>query len=70
MSLVDFILANRENVQFDIYFQNHFPIYLLGHKIFEGGISKNSKEDRLANKTAPLSFSEWFERSKNYDAWN
>lgn len=48
-----------------IYFQNRFPIYLLGHKILEGGIIKNSKEDRLANKVAPLDFSKM-----EYVIWN
>jgi len=47
------------------------PIYLLGYKIYERKILKNSKEDREANKTPAIDFYDWFASTKNsYESWN
>ncbi len=50
-----------------VFFQDEDPIYLLGHKIYDERITKNSKEDRLANKSAPLDFRKVL--GQNYESW-
>jgi len=50
-----------------LHFQQSFPIYLLGHKIIENSVIKNSKEERTQNKVKPLDFSV-FEKI-NYEGW-
>jgi hypothetical protein len=53
------------------YFQRGERIYLLGHKILgRSGLQKNSREDRLNNKVAPLDYNMWFGRpSRRYTSW-
>jgi hypothetical protein len=55
-----------------IYFQNGNDIYLLGHKINYSLILKNTKEEKLRNKSLPINFNEWFgeNKIKNYELWN
>ena len=52
-----------------VFFQDKYPMYLLGYKIHERQILKNSKEDRLVNKVAPLDFAELFIEGRNYESW-
>jgi hypothetical protein len=54
-----------------IFFQDTQTIYLLGHKITESSILKNSKEEKLRNKSQPLNFEEWFGENKirSYCPW-
>lgn len=54
------------------FFQDKPPIYLLGHRIIDiFSIEKNSKEDRLMNKTPPVDYFEWFgdNKVKKYESW-
>ncbi len=54
-----------------IFFQDRKEVYLLGHKINEGKITKNTKEERLQNKSHPLIYGEWFDNNKErmYEPW-
>jgi len=52
-----------------IYFQNGDNIYLLGHKINDNLISKNTKEDKLKNKNPPINFNDYFGENKKYESW-
>ena len=52
-----------------VYFQDRDPIYLLGHKVYGRGLAKNSKEDRLKNKVAPLDIKKAL-YDKSYELWS
>jgi hypothetical protein len=54
-----------------MFFQQREPIYLLGHRISNNMVEKNSKEDKEQNKVAPLNFHEYFgkDRQRNYASW-
>ncbi|MBI5871963.1 hypothetical protein HZB88_02660, partial [archaeon] len=61
LDLVDLPIARDK-----VFFQGSCNIYLLGHKIVSGKfIYKNTKEEKLKNKSPPVNLDEF----KNYEAW-
>jgi len=53
-----------------VFFQNNEKIYLLGHKIQNNQVLKNSKEDRLREKCKPLDYEKVFVVGKKYESWD
>ncbi len=51
-----------------LYFQQNFPIYLLGHKIIGNSVIKNNKDERIQNKIPPLDFSVFYKI--DYKLWD
>jgi len=52
------------------YFQRGENTFLLGHKIINGKIIKNTKRERLENKTPPLDYDQWFnDKEIKYSQW-
>ena len=53
-----------------IFFQENSIIYLLGHKIINNKILKNSKKERDENKINSLDYNYFFKNNlKNYEIW-
>ncbi|MBI2106641.1 hypothetical protein HYT57_01540 [Candidatus Woesearchaeota archaeon] len=46
--------------QHKVFFQEREPIYLLGNRIENGAVIKNSREERETKKVKPLDLSPWF----------
>lgn len=51
------------------FFQDSEKIYLLGHKIQNNKVLKNTKEERLKEKCMPLNYEEWFMGKRKYELW-
>lgn len=65
------LLAERYPVAGDkIFFQDKEPMYLLGHRIVNDRVLRNSREERLRNKVPPLDYQEWFNGERKYEKWN
>lgn len=65
------LLGRRSPVARDkVYFQDREPIYLLGHKVVNGRVLRNSREERLKNKVPPLDYDKWFNGKRDYKSWN
>ncbi len=52
-----------------VFFQDTDKIYLLGHKIQDNKVLKNSSEERLKEKCSPLDYEKFF-RNKDYGLWD
>ncbi|MBI4158812.1 hypothetical protein HY500_00970 [Candidatus Woesearchaeota archaeon] len=64
------LLAERFPVARDkVYFQEGEPVYLLGHKLVGGRVLKNSREERLRNKTPPLDYYKWLSNRRAFEPW-
>jgi len=53
-----------------VFYQDIEPIYLLGHKVVNGRVLKNSKEEKLRNKAPPLNYDECFNGNGSYERWD
>ena len=65
------LLGGRYPVARDkVYFQDMEPIYLLGHKVVNGRVLRNSREERIKYKATPLDYNGWFNGERIYESWN
>ncbi len=58
----DFPLSDNK-----VFFQNSGKIFLLGHKILNNQVLKNTKEERMKEKNKPLDYGNIF--SRKYEHW-
>ncbi len=68
---VDLVMNEFPIVEHKIFFQNEEPVYLLGHKIVDNKVLKNSAEERLKCKVGPLNLNEVYtpDNYRNYAPW-
>ena len=69
--VVDLVINELPIADHKIFFQDKEPIYLLGHKIVDDKVLKNSEEERLRCKVSPLNLNEVYsiDNCKDYKPW-